>query len=64
MKIKRMGMIEILRWMWLFSKSKKKNSETFSQQPTHLIVELNLSLRHIVVTIDSSPKNKYKIVHP
>ena len=41
MKIKRM---EILRRIWLFSANKIKSSESFSKQPTQLIVELKLSL--------------------
>ena len=50
MKVKRMGITEILRRIWLFSANKIKSSELFSKQPTQLIVELNLSLRHIIVT--------------
>ena len=40
-----MGITEILRRIWLFSARKIKTSESFSKQPTQLIVELNLSLR-------------------
>ena len=36
--------------IWLFSANKIKRSEPFSEQPTQLIVELNSSLRHIIVT--------------
>ena len=50
MKVKRMGITEILRRIWLFSANKIKSSETFSKQPTHLIIGLNSSLRHISVT--------------
>ena len=46
-----MGITEILRRIWLFSANKIKSSESFSKQPTQLIVELNSSLRHIIVTI-------------
>ena len=53
MKVKRMGITEILRRIWLFSANKTKSSESFSKQPTQLIVELNSSLRHIIVTLDS-----------
>ena len=49
MKVKRMGITESLRRIWLFSANKIKSSE--SEQPTQLIVELNSSLRHIIVTI-------------
>ena len=41
-----MGITEILRRIWLFSAKKIKISESFSKQPTQLIVELNSSLRH------------------
>ena len=50
MKVKRMGITEILRRIWLFSANKIKSSESVSKQPTQLIVELNSSLRHIIVT--------------
>ena len=43
-------MTEILRRIWLFSANKIKSSESFSKQPTQLIVDLNSSLRHIIVT--------------
>ena len=45
-----MRITEILRKIWLFSATKIKSSESFSKQPTQLIVELNSSLRHIIVT--------------
>ena len=38
MIVKRMGMIEILRRIWLFSANKIKSSESGSKQPTQLIV--------------------------
>ena len=50
MKVKRIGIKEILRRIWLFSATKIKCSESDSKQPTQLIVELNSSLRHIIVT--------------
>ena len=38
MKVKRMGIAEILGRIWLFSANKiKKNSESYSKQPTQLI---------------------------
>ena len=52
MKVKRMGITEILRRIWLFSANKIKSSESVSKQPTQPIVELNSSLRHIIVTFD------------
>ena len=54
MKVKRMGITEILKRIWLFSANKIKNSESGSKQPTQLIVELISSLRHIIVTIVGS----------
>ena len=45
-----MGITEILRSIWLFSANKIKNSESGSKQPTQLIIELNSSLWHIIVT--------------
>ena len=56
MKFKRMGITEILRRIWLFSVNKIKSSESFSKQPTQLIVELKSSLRHIIVTNECSVK--------
>ena len=38
MKVKRMGITEILRKIWLFSANKIKISESFSKQPTQLII--------------------------
>ena len=60
MKVKRMGITEILRRIWLFSANEIKSSEFFSKQPTQLIVELNSSLRHIIVTKKTNGK-KHKI---
>ena len=51
MKVRRMGITDIFRRIWLFSANKVKSSESFSKQPTQLIVELNSSLRHIIVTM-------------
>ena len=48
MKVKRMGITEILRRIWLFSANKIKSSESFSKQSTQLIGELNSSLRQII----------------
>ena len=50
MKVKRMGITEILRSIWLFSTNKIKNSESGSKQPTQCIIKLNLSLQHIIDT--------------
>ena len=48
MKVKRMGITEILRRIWLFSLIKIKSSESFNKQPTQLIIEFNSSLRQII----------------
>ena len=52
MKVERMGITENLRRIWLFSANKTKSSDSFSKQPIQLIVELNSSLWHIIVTND------------
>ena len=49
-----MVITEILRRIWLFSANKVKSSESFSKQPTQLIVELNSSLRHTIATYERS----------
>ena len=49
-KVKRMEITDILRRIRLFSANKIKSFESGSKQPTQLIVELNSSLRHIIVT--------------
>ena len=49
-KVKGMEITENLRRIWLFSVNKIKSSESFSKQPTQLMVELNSSLRHIIDT--------------
>jgi hypothetical protein len=48
MKVKRMGITEILGRIWLFSENKIKSSEYFNKQTTRLIVELNSSLQQII----------------
>ena len=51
MKVMRMGIVEIFRRIWLFSANKIESSESFSKQPTQLIVELNSSFLRIIVTL-------------
>ena len=51
MKVKIMGITEVLRRIRLFSENKIKSSESFSKQPTQLIVKLNFSLQQIIVII-------------
>jgi hypothetical protein len=53
MKVKRTGITEILRRVWLFTANTIKSSESFSKQPTQLIVELNSPLRQMIDTIDN-----------
>ena len=60
-KLKKMGITEILRRIWLFSANKIKSSESFSKQSTQLIVELNSSLRHIIVTLYSLMQRQIQI---
>ena len=50
MKVKKMGITELLRRIWLFSANNIKSSESVSKHPTQLIVEINSSLWHIIVT--------------
>jgi len=57
MKVKRMGITQILRRIWLFYANKIKKSESVGKQPTQLIIELNSSLRHINVTQATSQKS-------
>ena len=58
MKVKRMGITKILRRIWLFPANKTESSESFSKQPTQLIVKLHSSLWHIFVTnITLKPQN-------
>ena len=42
--IKRMGITEILRRIWLFSANKIKSSESVSKQPTQLIVAVEIKM--------------------
>ncbi len=44
MKVKRMGITEILKGIWIFSGNEIENSESVSKQPTQLIVELIVSI--------------------
>ena len=53
-----MGITENLRRNLLFSANKIKSSESFSKQPTQHIVQLNSSLRHIIVTKLCDPNLK------
>ena len=47
-----MGITEILRRICLFFANEIKISESVSKQPTQLIVELNSSFGHIIVTLN------------
>ena len=46
-----MGITEVLKRIWLFSAKKVKSSESVSKQPTQLIVKVNSSLPHMIVTL-------------
>ena len=61
MKVKRMGITEILRRICLLSANNIKSSESGSKQPTQLIVELISSLRHIIVTLASLLQQSSKL---
>ena len=52
MKVKRMGIKEILRRIWLFSVNKIRTSESVSKQPSQLKhkLELNSAPWHIIAT--------------
>ena len=54
MKVKEVGITENLKRIRLFSANKIKSSQSFSKEPTQLIIELNSSLRHKIVTISFS----------
>ena len=51
MKVKRKGITDVLRRIWLFSANKIKSSESVSKQPTQLIFQLNSSLRQKLGTL-------------
>ena len=50
MKVKRMGITEVLNSIWLFSAKKIKSSESVSKPPIQLNIKVNSSLQHIIVT--------------
>ena len=56
--IKRMGITESLRRIWLFSANKTKSSESVGNQPTQLIVEHNSSLWQKLGIQKSSNENQ------
>ena len=51
MKIKRVGIKEFLRRIWLISADKTKTSESVCKQSSHLKLELNSLLRQIIPTV-------------
>ena len=53
-----MGITEKFWRIWLFSANKIKSWEYFSKQPTQLIIKLNSSLQHIIVTEDAATCQK------
>ena len=52
MRVKRTGITEILRRIWLFITNKMKSSESGNKQPTQLIVEFNSTLTKIFKKIE------------
>ena len=48
MKVKKMGITEILRRIWLFSANKIKFYESVSKQPTDLIIAAHKCHKNIV----------------
>jgi hypothetical protein len=50
MKVKGMGITEILRRMWLFSANKIKSSASFRKQPTQLIIAAHNCHRFLEMT--------------
>ena len=60
MKVKRMGITEILRRTWLFSANKIKSSEYVSKQPTQLIIAAEI--RHILLISGFAKKNAFLTV--
>ena len=63
MKVKRKGITENLRRIWLFSADKIKSSESFNKQPTQLNVELNFSLGNIIIDCHLWHKDHKNIFH-
>ena len=47
MKVKKMEITEILRRIWLFTANKIKGSESFSKQPTQLIIAADNWLKKV-----------------
>ena len=54
MKIERMGITEILSRVWLFSANKIKSSESFSKQPTQLIIAADNWLIRLTKIFDNN----------
>jgi hypothetical protein len=65
MKVKRMGITEILKRIWLFSANKIKSSESFSKQSTHCPTQLIIVAHNChtySIFIDAAPNpNFYEI---
>ena len=51
MKVKRMGIIEILRGIYIFSANEIKSSESFSNQPTQLIVQVIIGSDNWLISV-------------
>ena len=55
MKVKRMGIREILRRIWLFSANKIKSSESISKQATQLIIAADDGLLYAIAQMRAVP---------
>ena len=58
MKVKRVGIPESLRRIWLFSANKINSSESFSKQPTQLIIAAHNC--HVYQKYSTRRKTKWK----
>ena len=53
MKVKRMGITEILRKIWQFSANEIKSSESVNKQPTQLIIAAEIRHNWLILNIQS-----------
>ena len=56
-----MGVTEILRRIWLFSENKIKSSESFSEQPTQLIIAAHNCHKVLSLTVKYGLNDQKKI---
>ena len=55
LKVKRIGITEILRRIWLFSANKIKSSESISKQATQLIIAADDGLLYAIAQSGTHP---------